>query len=151
MERQYDHPQKDFMTHNGKMTTVDEGVYDLMILMRDLGIKTQYSCEDNQITGQAYVVMSMRSWFKFKRLILRSTFQRHLLSAKRTIEFSLFSSKGSYRWVITTVYLTQPKRHRVDYRVEHTISNAYGFRTTVRWPSKDTELILKALQDHKEK
>jgi hypothetical protein len=143
-----EHEQVPFRTVQGKWVGVDEGLEEILTVLRDNGIRTTYSCEGNY--GQAYILFPMRDGFKFRRLIRGTSIGRKFDGGRRSIELSFFRDKGT-NWVWKTIVRFKTRsgvRTRISFKTEHTISNHYGFRTTYRWPSQDTyelQAILKNL------
>jgi hypothetical protein len=138
-----EHKQVPFQLMNGKMVTVDAGVLELMTLLRDAGIKTLYSCEDN--LGLAYVCMPMRDGLRFRRLIRWTGLDKKFLSGHREVRFSGFLSQGTRQLFEFACYIKK-RGGRKSYRTEHCINNYWGFRTTYRWPASDNEYVLEMLE-----
>lgn len=136
-----EHPQVPFRRKDGKMVTVDEGLEELMVLFRDNGIVTQYSCENNY--GETYVVTTMRTGWRFRRMVRKTEFATKFRKGRRSSEIAWFKDRGTYL-VWSSLFRLGPKRR--GFRTEHTISNHYGFRTTYRWPAQHTSALLNALK-----
>lgn len=143
----YDHPQVAFETFRGIMTTVDEGLFDLLTMLKKLGVETQYSCQGNEFA--AYVCAEAKGFDKLIRHIRRaakagtlSEVSKHLFAdfenGYRKIEISHFwnnrsGREGHFYYATRTLGRhLQGKKQRFSF--ERTISKRYGHRITVRWP-----------------
>lgn len=85
------HTQVLFELASGEMVTVDEGLFDLLTKLKQLGVNTQYSCQ--QDARGAYFVADMVSFEPVLHMLYNSNFVC-------TIELSHdeFGDRATVRW-----------------------------------------------------
>ena len=148
----YDHEQVEFIDFDGMPTTVDAGLIDIMELLLEHRVQTQYSCEDNM--GQAYVIADRKSFKQLERRIWRSYFSRRYSPRSRQVARDFFRGRHEYDFAL---YLTRPETQRTLFRVlferggaksksaryttERIFNNYRGLRTSFRWPPADSEAL----------
>lgn len=143
-----DHKQVPFGTlANGAIIEVDEGMHDILSLMRDLGLKTQFSCQDN--LGLAYVVMDQKSANLFENLLRKSEvgyisrfILKKFIEGPRSRDLCL----GFRRF--TFLRLVWKRNSDLHFQVERLYQNGpHWLRTSYRWPATMSPLVLHMLED----
>lgn len=138
---QAEHVQVPFVTVTGEHTTVDEDIYEVISMLNELGVRTQYSCQGG--FQPAYVCADRRSFGRFIRA-MRRTAGKQLYSpdAKRFANKVLRGSREQYFHYtlkngndITRVILSNPNS---EFTLEQSYSNVFGLRTVIRWPEEAT-------------
>lgn len=151
------HTQVPFKTSTGKRVEVDEGIYSVLMQLRRLGVRTQYSCQGGvpKEGQEAYVLadyMSFRKAIKkIKRNVRRGSYSpdshrvAKLLLFSSNKEFVIVWFEDNFRAEKKASYATKFRRRNYSYEVQ--LDNKYGMRTTLRWPSKETPAILNMLRE----
>lgn len=149
------HDQVPFVTRLGREVTVDEGIHDILAVLRAHGVDTLFSCEGNYVTHEAYVLSSRKSTVPLVKRILaqykRGGYSadselliKGFLKGERSHEFGIFppheSKRVSRRWTISRGEEPDP-----GYRMEWLYSKAYGLRVCIRWPEAMNDAILEML------
>jgi len=137
------HHQVPFRTLDGRLVTVDMGMHRIMTILRDAGIETSYSCENNM--GQAYILMPLRAGKKFERLIRGSEFDLRRKMGRRRIEITLYKNKGCHRLFETILHLSRGAAR--GYRTEYLVENHYGLRAAYRWPAQHNTDLQMTLEE----
>lgn len=161
-----DHDQVDFETRRGELVTVDEGLLEVLTLLKELGVETLYSCQGNHF--DAYVCAYTKGFDSVIRRAL-SLYRKQMLSGpsmrviwefihgEKELDFSASKHFGAYyrdgdadhfRFSFRKVFhINQQKTpHRWAYEREWTTQ--HGRRTVLRWPPDKTfelEQLLKEL------
>lgn len=143
------HTQVPFVTKDGKLVQVDEGLLGVLEELRRLGVETQYSCQGD--AECAYVLGSRKTFGPLLRRI-HSYYKKDLFLSLpsrviagrfywgyRSHEFSLFFRKGVYRVLQFT--WNRGVKQSPGYQVERLYSNSFGRRVCVRWPVEDTPKV----------
>jgi hypothetical protein len=158
----YDHPQVLFTTLRGVETTVDEGLFIVLTMLKKLGVETQYSCQGDEYA--AYVCAKAFGFDRLVRDIRRLSRSRRLSrasrklvsnfeSAHRKFEFNHWSGRGTSRQKERRIFYTsrtlgknmRGKKQRFSF--ERSISKRYGHRITVRWPVGQTPAVERLLSE----
>lgn len=149
------HKQVPFLTAEGHLTEVDEGLYEILTLLRENGVRTQYSCQGNDPFG-AYVLGDFQSFYRLARKIRTNYRKGHYSLSSRAVirsfktgfhsyELRLFLDRGTdERW---TGVFKRGKKTPESYAVERSLDNYYKARLVFRWPKEDTPKVLKLLQE----
>lgn len=137
-----EHPQVPFLTLDKRLVTVDEGLLDILEALRDLGIRTEYSCESD--FGQAYVVMTGLSYRRFNKMLGRSKLNSKFRGGRRVWEFALFAQQGTNKFFDISMRRKGPY---YGFKVTHEWTNQWGFRTTYRWPTNYTHELRQLLKE----
>lgn len=144
------HTQVGFITASGEQTEVDAGIYEILISLKVMGVVTQYSCQGDEFG--AYVLADRKS---FRRVLkAMKKFQRRgdyslqsgdvvydLFHTHREIAITWFHKKGKYN-ESRVIFRRGKRRSSSDYSYEQLLDNQYGFRTTLRWHTRDSEKVL---------
>jgi hypothetical protein len=150
-----DHVQVPFSLATGKFCLVDEGLYDILTKLKELGVVTRYSCEDNRDHG--YVQTTGRSSRKLekitKRLYSRGELSDETFELVESFilgdrELEVFTYLGKINRYVKLRYVTKRK---TGYVIERDWSPRYGYRNTYRWPVEHSALLLRALTEILEK
>lgn len=151
-----EHEQVDFVTWDGKTVQVDRGMLKILSRMRDLGLKTQFSCQGGK--HPAYVLMDRASGQRFEKILQnaelselnRKTADR-FLNGPRMHDFCLaIRNVEFWRWMITInpSLKIKPKRDRRYFEVERSYQlGPWWLRTTYRWPVKQNSYVLHMLDE----
>lgn len=155
------HQQVSFVTKNGHRVKVDEGIFDVLKLLANLGVETQFSCE-HEIFGRAYIcaegkgivalTRKMRKAIKQGVLTKQSqTFAELLLKNAREWEFAHFTQGGENQVFFCKKTRRQKKGKRKQaFSLEYSYSKTYGFRACMRWPyfrmSRMERLLIELLE-----
>lgn len=159
------HKQVRIMSSDRQMfAAVDEGMAEIIQLLWELGIHTSYSCQSD-IFDLAYILMPFRSARRLEKIIYagirrddcseqtREVFRR-FADGQYVFEASIFRTrklKNGNRKIRTLRQWRRATNLGQPYSVERTLSNAFGFRTTYRWPESATNEIRLALIEASQK
>jgi hypothetical protein len=149
-----DHEQIPFTTLDGELTDVDVGMFDVLTQLKEMGVRTQFSCQgggipiqdsDKKFQRLAYVVADAKSFMPVLREIKRNLrknyyseksedFARMLFRTGFSREFNLVLRRRNveHQW---SFRLNAELIRRNAYRIEDEFSNRYGHRITLRWPA----------------
>ena len=148
------HAQVPFTTLKGQVVEVDEGLHDILAMLRGLGVETQYSCQGSS-TGAAYVLANRRGM----RRLVREIYARYLKGEytpeirelienfrKGLIEheFAHFPEPGSGRAPRQWIY-RRGRKKAGWYAMEWLYSRRYGLRVSIRWPQDRNDDVFKLL------
>lgn len=148
------HIQVPFQTWDGHTVNVDKGMLDILNRLRDLGLRSQYSCQKN-ISG-AYVVVDAKSAKHFETLLqtielsaASKRFATKFLDGPRQRTFTVGSHHRDWIHIDFGAHLRfKPKPNKAYFIVERSYQNApHWLRTTYRWPSKMTPQVLQLLDE----
>lgn len=164
MAIQYDHEQVPFVTLDGREVTVDIELYEILMELKDLGVRTLFSCQDNH--GQGYILAESASFNPVFKTVKRRFIQNAYSEVARSMvsdfavgrterEFALHSKGGSYRFgSVRLNKVSRARRYRLlsgnlhaDFIIEYIVDNRYGRRTCIRWPSTRTDDLLTLVQE----
>ena len=138
---QYTHVQVPFVTRNGVHTTVDEGLFDILTLLRKMGVETHFSCQGAEFSGYICAFTPGMQPVVSKIIELHD---RGWLS-EQSMRF-VTDWRNGYR-ELTRMMGTSPKYYQINPRVkrkpqhfshERELNGIYGDRTTIRWPKRRT-------------
>lgn len=150
------HPQVFFKDIKGNPTTVDEGMYDILITLRKMGVHTKYSCQGGEDDGyRAYFLAYqnsiiplmktviwmfltfryskeirgfVRNWFRGSvKLELRKTKKRDSQRIKRKIKIGFDHSWAAF------------------FEVKFDWSNDLGKRVVIHWPAECNDKFMRLL------
>ena len=133
------HRQMVFELSDGRLATVDADIYDLMIELRRLGVKTQFSCQGDK-NRAAYFLADRKSLKPVLKKL--NKLHRGFKSAHKTYEFDIFMHDGEDH----ILHYEFNRGTHPGYRIERTYSPTYGARIIVRWPSIKTKAFVDALR-----
>lgn len=148
----YEHAQVPFTTLDGDSTTVDAGIFHIIEQLKEMGVRTQYSCEGG--TFAAYVCADRKSFGPVIRAIRRQ-FDDEVYSPEAThFAFDLLHGKRDYHLhfgigngVSRSVVVSPGEPMITDFVLETSISNQFGVRTIVRWPREATADFYQLLRE----
>lgn len=143
--RDYTHHQVPFTTRNGLHVTVDEGMFDILTLLKEMGVETHFSCQGHDFG--AYIC----SFTPGMQPVVSKILELHdkgWLSDQSTNLVSEWRNKG-YRELVPMMgmgpkYQTRnvkTKRKPQHFSHERELNGLYGDRTTVRWPKTRTDEV----------
>lgn len=148
------HVQVPLILRSGKKVMVDEGLVDILKALKDRGVRTQFSCEGNPYTGEAYVLADMTL-----RKLLRKVYWRYWRGGyspeSRALikqfthggfEFDMAVIKKHWREVFRMT-MTARQQKRAGFMIERTWNNIYKNRMVLRWPASLNDKILKLLEE----
>ena len=162
-----DHVQVPFKTKSGKSVEVDQGMLEILTLLRECGVETQFSCQGRKPFG-GYILghgpgmtkLLAKMYYLHKRGRYSndvSWLVHRLLNSNREFEYGRFRSftrkgDGVKATVTDKVHkLTLGGKYRNAYEIEQTYSAHYGWRTIIRWrKSSDRHHIETLLRETKE-
>jgi hypothetical protein len=135
------HKQLPFRLADNTHTEVDEGLYELLMLLRDLGVKTQYSCEGGRFS--AYVVGDAESFLPVIEKLQEIQSHHYVLQKifEKPVEETWFHQEMP---AVTVVDMDEPYRW---YKWELDHHGDMGDRYVLRWKPKATRLFVEALQE----
>lgn len=150
--RERHHPQTIFITHEGKRVKVDEELVDILNVLRDLGVRTQHSCQGTQDEMCGYILADRKSFRPVLKKIYKAykqdllwtshwTLVRAFLGGYRRYEVSHYIGKKPERQVFHFLTEKGEDTIRDGYALEFTNSLRYGRRITVRFPNDMIPLI----------
>lgn len=148
------HEQVSFRTHDGQVTLVDKGLFDVLAYLNALGVKTQYSCQGGP--RNAYVLADFRSFWQFIRRVKRyqrlglysdqaSTFVKWMLRGQREFDYTDFRFNEATQTGYEKRRLQYGRAGKSEYADLYTFelmySKLYGFRIVFRWPPEATAAV----------
>lgn len=139
---QYTHTQVPFVTLHGRNVTCDEGLYDILTLLKRVGVETHFSCQGAEYGG--YIC----AFTPGMRVVVAKVIELHnkgWLSDQSMRLVTDWRDKG-YRELTaimgmgTQYYMVNPRAKRKPQHFSHEreLHGIYGDRTTVRWPKHRT-------------
>lgn len=153
-----DHVQVPFKTKSGIQVEVDEGMLEILTLLRDLGVETYYSCEGSKRTEEhmgrdSYVLASGRDMTKLLAKIVWHRKRGHYTGPSASLVDGYLGGVKNFEWGKFKAYkhkylhndgcervktvalrqLTLQGRYGFMYEVEQLYSKRYGWRVGVRW------------------
>lgn len=149
----YNHEQRGFIDLEGNITEVDKTMFELLTLMRDHDIQTHFSCQGG-IDDGAYVLMNGKNCLSFlKRVLISYCFRKYskmslaffwsMYRGYRLYELGFYKPNKVNSWYRWERGYSDPNR----WAIEFDISRQYGFRACFRWPTGQTDLFEKLLQE----
>lgn len=148
MDRKTKHPQIAFLDFYGEPALVDEGIFDLLVLLKMQGVCTKYSCQGDY-EHDAYVLIKTKTLWGLLWRICKSWFAgNYTKESKRLIRrFRKGYKEARVTWYHGTSDPNVSIANGKDayYCVELTYINGDGFRITFRWPPEDTETFCNML------
>ncbi len=152
--RQYTHCQVPFVTRNGVRTTCDEGLFDILTLLKQAGVETHFSCQGD--SHSAYIC----AFTPGMRPIVNKVLELHDKLWLSDQSINLVSDWGNGYREFKPMMGCKPryfeknrhvKRKKQHFSHERENNGLYGDRTTIRWPkSRTNELhqLLVEIQPH---
>lgn len=146
------HPQTTFLTADNYHTDVDFGMYSVLCRLRDLGVRTQYSCQGTPGENAAYVLADAKSFRPLLRKIKKNIRNGSYSPEAEKVARELFSNRKEL--VFVWFYHGEDRAkviHRLGrfdlngYSFERQLDNRYGYRMTLRWPTYHHDLIFQML------
>jgi hypothetical protein len=149
------HEQVPFETLDGTWTEVDEGLLGVLECLKKLGVHTKFSCQGAPVQ-KAYISADRQSFKLFEQRLRRAYFSgklsrqtrdmiKKLIRPGTLVEVAFYTGGGVYQR-FRMVYYTKRWNHPVVIR-ELSYDNEWGARETLRWNSRYTLLIQKALEE----
>lgn len=148
------HVQVPYRTRLGIQTEVDEGMAHILNLLALLGLETLYSCENGEVSKQAYVLFKWRGSKRFFRTLGRmvknrqfgsretQAFAKALLGYSQ-LELTHYFTRGRFEHEVVKLRLDHGRRRGCD--IERSYSIKYGARICMRWPAKANHLMEEVL------
>jgi hypothetical protein len=154
-----EHEQVLFVDYFGNTVQVDAELVDVLNLLREFGVHTDFSCQGNcePSWDRAYVLSKTRTILPLLRTILNlhrngayslpvKQLVRSFIRSSKRLEFRLFETHSFF----ANGKIGKSGSHGGDcYYIEFAFSTKYGMRTCIRWPSLETHRILLLLQETK--
>lgn len=131
---QYTHVQVPFVTRGGKQTTCDEGMFDILELLKQMGVNTQYSCQGDEFGG--YICAFTPGVRRVINAAMRLHNDKWLSDqSMRLMDDWCLDGERHFRIASNRVarlrYDGDPKQY---FSYERDPNSLYGDRTTIRWP-----------------
>lgn len=145
------HTQVPFITKNGTVTTCDEDLFDILTLLKQMGVETHYSCQGDVFGGyicaftsgmrpviNKIVSLHGKGWLSNQSMQLLNDWCRE---GVREVNLG---NDYKIRWRgddMPTQYFSY----------EREVGGVYGDRTTVRWPKHrrhELKQLLIEIQPH---
>jgi hypothetical protein len=152
-----DHEQVPFTTFDGELTEVDVGMFDVLTRLKEMGVRTQFSCQGGEDLQPAYVAADARSFMPIVRAIRKQLRWRNYSSEalnvarllmygglKREVNFLVDKREDTYLY---TFHIRFKKKRSGFFSIEDVYSNRFGHRIVFRWPAEFTDDILKMLYE----
>lgn len=147
------HTQVPFKTAYGNFVDVDLSMYDILELLRDQGVYTQYSCQGTD-KFSAYVLADAKSFLPLIKKALRlhkkgllskdaNYVMSHLRNGRLELDISHWFKEGSLKFKKGL-----KKKLPRDYEAKLSMSFRHGVRITIRVVPEDlhkVETLLKEL------
>lgn len=138
-QRQYTHVQVPFVTRGGVETTCDEGLFDILTLLKEAGVETHYSCQGAEFggyicaftPGMQPVVARALQLHEMRWLSVQST---NLLDEWRSGYREITDRMGVHKKLAERQHEWGPQH----FAHERETNGIYGDRTTIRWPKTRT-------------
>lgn len=149
------HVQVPFTLANGKKVLVDEGLVDILAALRDRGVRTQYSCEGNPYTKEAYILADMT----FRKL-LRKVYWRYwrggyspesralirkFIKGGKELDIAVLTKDHWNQLMRLTLTARQAKG--AGFMIERCWNSKHKSRMVLRWPMHLNDKILKLLEE----
>lgn len=152
-----DHKQVPFTTLDGELTEVDEGMFDVLTRLKEMGVRTYYSCQGGEDLQPAYVAGDAKS-FKPVLKEMRRRYKKRAYSQRSMKLANLLFRNGYerllslafYRENIDNVFEFQLKikrRKPRPYVIERIYGNKFGQRTVFRWAPEAMDDFLNLLYE----
>ncbi len=148
------HVQVPFSLANGKKVKVDEGLVDILKALRDRGVRTQYSCEGNPWTKEAYILADMSLAKLMRRIYWRywrggyspesRAVVREFIKGGKELDIAVFKKRTWFE--IARLTLGTPQKNPA-FRIERIWNNKHKSRMVLRWPEVLNDKILKLLEE----
>lgn len=149
--RSYTHTQVPFVTRNGVETTCDEALFDILTLLKKMGVETHFSCQGDDFGG--YIC----AFTPGMRPVINKTISLHGLGwlSDQSMAFLDDWCREGYREVRWPAqdrrrygHVNMPQQY---FSYERDQESIYGDRTTVRWPKHrkhELKQLLIEIQPH---
>lgn len=152
------HKQVLFITLDRRSVEVDAGMLYILQELRRLGAKTQYSCQGD-VAG-AYVLMDRWSFNRLRRRIVRCRvfggysedsldLLREFRSGYRTQDFRTWRTNEAGVVLTRRVLFARGVNDLGQFTIEQDYSRRFGIRTTLRWPTAESDRVLQLLKETK--
>lgn len=149
--RSYTHVQVPFTSRDGHQVTCDEGMFDILTLLKEMGVETHFSCQGDDFGGyicaftpgmrpivKKVVSLHGKGWLSDQSMNFLDDWCRE---GER--HFKGFSNRRT--WV------REYWEEHQYFSYEHDVHSAYGDRTTIRWPKHrrhELKQLLIEIQPH---
>lgn len=148
MHRKTKHPQCAFLNFFGELALVDEGIHELLYLLKMQGVRTQFSCQGDYDHGAYVLIKTKTLWGLLWRICKSWLAGNYTKESKQLIRrFRKGYKEARITWYHGTSDPNVSIANGKDayYCVEPTYTNGDGFRITFRWPPEDTETLCNML------
>lgn len=148
------HEQVLYKTSRGQTVKVDEDLLDVLNALRDHKVLTLFSCQGTD-EQHAYILATRHTAKKLIKRILKAfdnglyslevaDFVNRFKTGRRRWEMAIYRDRGEnevFKWkYVRGSYLP------MGFSIEQSYHNVLGFRTCVRWPTNQTDILLKLLK-----
>jgi len=143
------HPQTPFLTHDGQRVSVDKELYLVLVQLRNLGVKTQYSCQGD-VDMSGYILADRKSFGpvlkKIKKLYVKNqlphaylqTLVVSFLNGYREREYAIFFGDPERKIGLT---FDRGAHNYGGFTIEYSTSWRYGRRIAIRFPNNQIPLL----------
>lgn len=144
-----DHPQVPFTTLYGEKVEVDEGLLEILEVLKRFGVVTLASCQDN--LGQGYISALRPGMNQFLKKVFSfrdysdeaNDFVNGFKSGFKVVDISIFVKDGTVRFPL---YESSRGVHDPEgYQIEHYFRNDKAPSMVIRWPHEKNETFLNLL------
>lgn len=150
------HEQVPFVTMDREVVSVDKDILEVMNLLRDLGVRTEFSCQE-ALQCKAYVLADWKSFSQLLRQIHRYYKRSAYSSASMQVVEQFLSGVHEYALshfrpnLLECMFKLMFRRRKElnRYHIEYTYSNHYHGRITLRWPTENNHLVQTLLEETK--
>lgn len=148
------HQQVPFVDYFGNTVEVDMNLLRILEALRDFGVRTDYSCEE-ELPNRAYILAKFRTAWPLMKMIFSlyrqgkyskssRQFIRSMLRGAKEFDFRAFGTKKAE---FRLAFSRDAKPGSGKYVLELCLSTAHGLRIAVRWPTSETLRFLRLLQE----
>lgn len=150
------HTQIRFELANGKKVKVDQRLYAVLTYLRDLGVKTQYSCEGDpsydEVGLSAYILADRKSFRpiikeikKFRKrknvpAYLRR-FSQDFLDGYISREYEVWIRHENAKSKVFGKKIYRGEETLNGFQIQYITSYPYGIRTVIRFPHEQIALM----------
>jgi hypothetical protein len=149
-----EHPQVPFTTLYGEQVEVDEGLLEILEILKRFGVVTLASCQNNG--GQSYISALRPGMKQFLKKML-SNYESKGYSEEvcelikgfdtgfKLLDISIFRNEGTVQFPLFTSAKGVYDQH--GYQIEYYFRNDELPGVVIRWPYEQTEIFLRMLQE----
>lgn len=133
----YTHTQVPFVTRDGQEVTCDEGMFDILTLLKEMGVETHFSCQGAEFGGyicaftpgmqpvvSKIIELHDKGWLSEQSMQFVSDWRNGYRSLAR-----MMGTRSHYYEINRKV-----KRKPQHFSHERELNGLYGDRTIIRWP-----------------